>query len=105
MSSERADFILKKTKEAYEKALPVVKMVAALTPTRSDDIIIMLFEKYAVPNVNAFLILPEKDRGPALLEVATSIVEKQMVGVDNSIVKAGVQFAVVQLKNADKQTP
>jgi hypothetical protein len=105
MSSDKADYILSKTKEAYDKALPVVKMIAALTPTRADDVIIMLFEKYAVPNVNAFLILPEKDRGPALLEVATTIVEKQMEGVDNSIVKAGVQFAVVQLKAANKQTP
>lgn len=85
-------------------AIPIVKTVAALTPTRVDDEIIALFEKYAVGNLHAYLALPIADRGPALLAAATTELARYVpAGTPTTILQTAVQMAVANLKFGEAQ--
>lgn len=58
--------------ELTKLALPIVQRVAVLIPTRSHDKIVRLFQHYAVPGVEAWLQLPQAQRGRALMQVAAT---------------------------------
>jgi len=75
------------------KAVPIVKEIAALTPTRSDDEIIAAFERYAVPGACQYLSLPREKRGLALLALATEILAAQVPGTPTRILNTAVQLA------------
>lgn len=84
------------------KVLPIVEMIATLTPTRKDDEIIALFNKFALPNVQAFLLLPEADRGLALLSAGTKLAQKQWPNIPVSQIQAALQMALLAFKNGAK---
>ena len=80
-------------------ALPIVKAIAALTPTRADDEIIALFEKYGVANLHAYLALPIADRGPALLAAATTELARFVpAGTPATILQTAIQIALANIK-------
>jgi len=100
--SPKADQLLRDIQKAALAALPIVKMIAELTPSRADDVLVALFVKYAVPNVEAFLALPMGNRGAALLEVATTELSRKLPDVAKSILQTGIQLAVVQMNANNK---
>jgi hypothetical protein len=80
-------------------ALKIVKAVAAMTPNRSDDEIIALFEKYGVANLHAYLALPIADRGPALLAAATTELARFVpAGTPATILQTAIQIALANIK-------
>lgn len=81
------------------KALPIVRTVAALTPARTDDEIVRLFEAYALPYVEKFLALPQDKRGLALLDAAATLLGRTVGDVPAHILHAAAQAAYVQYKN------
>lgn len=74
-------------------ALPIVRGIAELTPTRSDDEMIALFDRYALPGVNAWLALPADQRGKALLYAAAELLKRQTPDVADRIIDMAVQLA------------
>jgi len=89
--------------EAIQKvlvqALPVVEMIAAMTPTRADDEIIALAEKFWIKNVKHYLDLPVEERGPALLAAATNALKKQFPGVTTVQIQAAIQLALAMQRD------
>ncbi len=81
-------------------ALPVVRQVAALTPTRADDELIRLFDQYAVPGVEAWLSLPTAQRGRALMHVAATQLKRVVPDRIDRIIDLAVQLAVVESRQA-----
>lgn len=78
-------------------AMPIIREIAALTPTRVDDEIVALFDRYAVPNADKWLALPVEDRGAALLHVATSEMEKRWP-TQTHVLQLAIQLALTQLR-------
>lgn len=79
------------------QAMPIVEVVASLTPTMADDEILALFKRYALPSATArqFLALPQEDRGPALLKVASAALAREVPGTPTHILDSAVQLALV----------
>ena len=77
------------------KALPIVELVAAATPTRSDDVIIALFKKYGLPWLGTYLGMPQDQRGAALLRAASTLLGRVVPGTPTHILDAAVQLALV----------
>lgn len=79
-------------------ATTVVKTIAALTPTRTDDEIINLFQTYGLPKVELWLALPHNKRGPALME--TALVELQRIApdLDREVLRLALQSAFFIMK-------
>lgn len=84
------------------RALPIIQVVAALTPTRSDDEIVAAFAKYGVPLADSWKTLPRSERGYALLHLATEVLSSQSPAVGRSIINAAVQLAVTAQKAKDQ---
>lgn len=82
--------------ELTKLALPIVQRVAILTPTRSDDELLRLFQDYAVPGVENWLQLPEAQRGRALMQVAATQLKRVAPDTVDRIIDLAVQAAVVQ---------
>lgn len=84
--------------EAIQKvliqALPVVEMIAAMTPTQADDEIIALAERFWIKNVKHYLDLPVGERGPALLAAATNALKKQFPAITTVQIQAAIQLAL-----------
>jgi hypothetical protein len=97
-----------KTAQVIQKiaveALPVVEVIALMTPTRIDDEIILLFRRFAVKNAEWFLMLPQEERGLALLYVATKQLQRQFPGVPVNILQAAIQLALAQYRQKDNET-
>jgi hypothetical protein len=79
-------------------ATRVVKMIAAITPTRSDDEIIKLFETYGLPKVESWLALPHNKRGPALMEAGLVELQRLVPDLDREILRLALQSAFFILK-------
>ena len=79
-------------------ALPIVEMIAAMTPTRVDDELVALFKKYAVPGVEYYLSLPMEKRGIALSEVAVTELAQKFPGTPTYLLKLAVEQAVAKYK-------
>ena len=82
--------------ELTKLALPIVQRVAILTPTRSDDEIVRLFQDYAVPGAESWLQLPQAQRGRALMQVAATQLKRVAPDTFDRIIDLAVQAAVVQ---------
>ena len=93
--SERAMSDIERAAALVGPAIQIVAVVAALTPTRSDDELIELFRHYAVPGVDAWLALPPADRGRALMTVAARELKRLTPDVGDRIIDLAVQLAVV----------
>lgn len=87
--------------EISKSALPIVQLIAALTPTRMDDEIIALFQRFAVPNVEAWLRLPMEERGRALMQVAALELKRRTPEATGRIIDLAIQFAVVQMRSQE----
>lgn len=79
-------------------AVPIVEMVARMTPTRSDDELIDLFKSYAIPGVEAWLAVPPESRGRALMTVAATALKRITPDKIDRIIDLAVQLAVVEAK-------
>lgn len=79
-------------------AVPIVDMVARLTPTRSDEELVALFQTYAVQGVEAWLALPTKDRGRALMTVAAAALKRLTPRTLDRIIDLAIQLAVLEVK-------
>lgn len=86
--------------ELTRLALPIVQRVAALTPTRSDNELVRLFQEYAVPGVHAWLQLPREQRGRALMQVAATQLKRVAPDTVDRIIDLAVQAAVVESRAA-----
>jgi len=91
-----ASTVAEKIQEISAAALPVVKLIAELTPTRADNEILELFERFLIGGARDYLALPMDQRGPALLKVATTVLARQFPGVPVVQIQAAVQLALVQ---------
>lgn len=89
---------LAKVDKLVEVALPIVKEIAALTPTRIDDEIIALLEKYRLP-VDAYIALPSDQRGAALMAAATEEMKRLYPNLPINQLQSAIQLAVTILKN------
>lgn len=94
-TSGKADADLQKVAVYIPYALPVVKEIAALTPTRADDEIVALFERYGLPEVQKYLALPAEERGGVLARVATKILAKAFPNAPERLLTSAVQLAYV----------
>jgi hypothetical protein len=77
-------------------AMPIVRFVAAITPTRADDEILELLERFGFSQrAAAYLALPIPERGAALRAVAISLLSKQAPNQPERILAAAVELALV----------
>ncbi len=82
------------------KAMPIVRVVAMLTPTMADDEIVRLLDQYNLAGwTEAYLKLPVADRGPALQHAAATVLGTMAPGTSRPILNAAVELAVVAMKS------
>lgn len=101
INSEKAKQVAQAIDGMLEKALPLVRTIAALTPTRSDDELIRLFERFGNPvrtQVNTWLALPVDQRGKALLAIGEQELQKHFPGVPLNQISAAISLAVSLMK-------
>ena len=89
--------VLRRIDDMIGIALPIVKQIAALTPTRSDDEIIALFEKFKL-QVDGWLGLAPESRGAALLHAATAELQKRYPDAPINQLQSAIQLAVSVMK-------
>jgi len=85
-----------------KKAIPIVRIVARLTPTRVDDEIVRLFETFGIPKIDAWLELPIESRGRALFHAAAHELKRWAPGTVDRVIDLAVQMAVVEVKAAEQ---
>lgn len=82
------------------KAMPIVRVVAALSPTMADDQIVALLDQVHLEAwTEAYLKLPVSDRGPALQHAAANVLGTMSPGTSRPILNAAVELAVVAMKS------
>jgi hypothetical protein len=89
--------VLRRVDDMVGMALPIVRQIAALTPTRTDDEIMALFEQFKV-KLDGWLGLPQYQRGAALLHVATVELAKRYPNAPINQLQAAIQLAVTVMK-------
>lgn len=89
--------VLKRVDDMIGIAMPIVKQIAALTPTRSDDEIVALLEKFHI-KLSYWLQIPPSERGPVLLHVATNEMQKRYPEAPINQIQSAVQLAVTVMK-------
>ena len=92
-TGEKARAALDKVVALVPQALDIVRIVAALTPQRTDDEIVVACETCSIPWVDKYLALPVEKRGLVLFDIATQLLARQFPGVATSILNAAVQLA------------
>lgn len=92
-NNDRVRRELERAVQLANVALPIVSKIADLTPTRADNAIIDLFRYYGLPHVEAWLALPESERGPALAHVARTLLLRQFPGEVGRIIDLATQTA------------
>jgi hypothetical protein len=76
------------------KALPIVEIIAEMTPTLADDNLIALFRKHGLPQLESYLALPVELRGVALSRAGRILLGRQApAGTPNPILDTAVQNA------------
>lgn len=93
-SSGKAEAALNQAAELVPQALPIVEEIAALAPNRTDQEILALFQKFAVPGAAQYLAAPSEKRGYVLLQLASEVLAAQVPGVATHILDTAVQLAV-----------
>ena len=98
-ASGKAEAALNVAADLVPKALPIVREIAALTPTRADDEILAAFDKFNVPaDLAQIRATPGAQRGYLLLQLASAALGIRFPGVATNILNTAVQFAVTGLK-------
>jgi hypothetical protein len=101
----KALVVLGQVESMVQEVLPVVEMIAAATPNKSDDEIVALVKLWAVPITIPAGPLTDADKGSLLLQTAvtaaTATVAKAS-GVPASVLTAAVQIAYVASKAANR---
>ncbi len=82
-----------------EQALPIVRLVATLTPTRADDEILRAAQELGVPIAKQWLALEPSDRGRALLQIASSALKARVPSAAGRVIDLAVQLAVVRMRD------
>lgn len=106
--SDRAQQVFKLVQDLMLVALPIVKQIAAMTPTRSDDEIVQVIERYGlkITEWSGFLNIPMEDRGVVLRDIAVEVLRRTIVNslkpewqdVPQNVVDSSVQLAVTVMK-------
>jgi hypothetical protein len=89
--------VLRRVDDMIGLAMPIVKQIAALTPTMADDEIVALLDKFQV-KVGYWLQLPPSDRGPVLFQVATAEMQRRYPDVPINQLQSAIQLAVTVMK-------
>lgn len=89
--------ILRRVDDMVGMALPIVRQIAALTPTRTDDELLALFERLKIP-IDKWLGLPQDQRGAALLYAATTELQKRYPDAPVNQLQTAIQLAVTVMK-------
>ena len=92
--SGKAEAALNKAAELVPAALPIVEEIATLAPNRTDQEILAVFQKFAVPGAQQYLSTPVAQRGYVLLQLATQVLAQEAPGIATNILNAAVQLAV-----------
>jgi hypothetical protein len=84
------------------QALPIVELIASLTPTRADDEIVAMIRKYALPIPLPEGPLSDLDKQNYLANAAFLLVKEQVkaAGVPDNVIDLGVQMAYTAWKAA-----
>ncbi len=82
-----------------EQALPIVRLIAVLTPTRTDDEILRAAQELGVPIAKQWLALEPSDRGRALLQIASSALKARVPSAAGRVIDLAVQLAVVRMRD------
>jgi hypothetical protein len=96
--SGKAEAALNQAAELVPKALPIVQEIAELAPNRTDQEILAVFQKFAVPGAAQYLATPVAQRGYVLLQLATQALSLEVPGVATNILNTAVQLAVTGSK-------
>jgi|SRR5581483_4287866 len=96
--SGKAEAALTKAADLVPKALPIVQDIAAMAPNKTDQEILAVFQKYAVPDAAQFLATPSAQRGYLLLHLATEVLASQFPNIATNILNTAVQLAVTGSK-------
>jgi hypothetical protein len=91
--SGKAERDLSAIRSMVPKAIPIIEAFAAMTPTRADDELVVLFRKYGLPGIDRFLELPLEKRGLALLDGASVVLGRTFPGAAARLLNASVQLA------------
>jgi hypothetical protein len=97
-TSGKAEAALNQAAELVPMALPIVQEITALAPNKTDQEILAVFQKYAVPGAQQYLSTPVAQRGYVLLQLATQVLAQKVPGVATNILNAAVQLAVTGSK-------
>jgi hypothetical protein len=97
-ASGKAEAALTRAAELVPKALPIVREIALLVPTRTDQEIEAAYEKFAVPFSSQILATPPGRRGYVLLELATQVLAAEFPGTATHILNTAVQLAFTGCK-------
>lgn len=81
-----------------QEALPVVRIIADLTPTRADDTIVRLCERFMLPALEWYLTIPEESRGIVLADIAVREVNKKFPNAATHQLRLSVEAAVAALR-------
>ncbi len=101
ISAFRSNQLQTRLAQAYnilQTVLPIVREIAALTPTRADDEIIALIEHYALPKVET--PLTDQQKADILRNSAVTLVKRELnrAGVSDSVISLAVEQAVQVVK-------
>jgi hypothetical protein len=99
-ASGKAEAALTQAAELVPKALPIVQEIAVLAPNRTDQEILAVFQKFAVPGAAQYLATPADKRGYLLLQLASQVLAAEVPGVATHILDTAVQLAVTGAKAA-----
>lgn len=88
-----------------QQVLPVVEAIAAATPNKTDDEIVAVVKKYAVPVTIPAGPMTDADKGALLLQTAVTAAETGVsaaTGVPTSVLILAVQLAYTALRAATR---
>ncbi len=97
-ASGKAEAALNQAAALVPKALPIVQEIAAIAPNRTDQEILAVFQKFAVPGAAQYLAAPVASRGYVLLQLASQVLAAEVPGVATHILDTAVQLAVTGAK-------
>ena len=92
---------LSKAYDLLGQALPIVEMLAKLTPTRADDEIVALIKTYAIPLSVPDHPMTESDKAYFLRQSAVTLLKRELkdhTSVPDNVIDLGVQLAYSAFK-------
>lgn len=88
-----------------QEVLPVVELISSLTPNKTDDEIVAVVKKYAVPVTVPVGPMTDADKGSLLLQTAVTAATQDVaaaVGLPSSVITLAVQTAYTVLRSATR---